>query len=189
MTYVRPTAAVADDPKGTGALLDLGARVDVSKGGHHVTTLDPSAGYYPDQSGAEGPVASLIGGQSVSHVGLRAGMRRDLWSAIQPNITTPLLARYMATLNSAVTKVDGRLTPGDPRPALAGLALFARQYLQTSPSAEFHFISSPLVTWIWLGGLIVLGGGLIAVWPIAELARGRVRARYLARVGQELGRA
>ena len=43
--------------------------------------------------------------------------------------------------------------------------------------------------WIWIGGLIVLVGGLIAIWPAPAALRSRVRARYLARVAQELGRA
>jgi cytochrome c-type biogenesis protein CcmF len=189
MTYVRPTAAVANDPKGTGALLDLGGTVSVAKGGHHVATLHPSAGYYPDQSGGEGPVGSLIGGQAVSHVGLDAGLRRDLWSAVQPNLQAPLLQRAMSTLNAAVTKVDAQRPAAAASSGLVALALFARAYLHSSPALQFHFIVSPLVTWIWIGGLIVFGGGLIALWPVAEGARGRLRARYLARVGQELGRA
>jgi cytochrome c-type biogenesis protein CcmF len=43
--------------------------------------------------------------------------------------------------------------------------------------------------WLWLGALIVLFGGLIAIWPPPGAVRGRVRARYLARVAQDLGRA
>jgi len=43
--------------------------------------------------------------------------------------------------------------------------------------------------WIWIGGLIVLLGGGVAIWPPPAAMRGRVRARYLSRVAQELGRA
>ena len=47
--------------------------------------------------------------------------------------------------------------------------------------------------WIWLGGLIVLGGGLIAIWPAPELgapARRRALARArAARPGARLTRA
>jgi cytochrome c-type biogenesis protein CcmF len=50
-------------------------------------------------------------------------------------------------------------------------------------------ISSPLVAWIWIGGLVVFTGGLIALWPAGDPARGRVRGRYAARVARELGRA
>ena len=50
-------------------------------------------------------------------------------------------------------------------------------------------IASPLVAWIWIGGLVVFAGGLIALWPTADAASRRVRARYAARVARELGRA
>ena len=45
------------------------------------------------------------------------------------------------------------------------------------------------MAWIWLGGLIVFAGGLIALWPAPDAARGRVRAGYAARVAQDLDRA
>jgi cytochrome c-type biogenesis protein CcmF len=50
-------------------------------------------------------------------------------------------------------------------------------------------ISSPLVTWIWLGGIIVFAGGLIALWPAPDAARRRATAGYAGRVARELGRA
>ena len=43
--------------------------------------------------------------------------------------------------------------------------------------------------WIWVGGLIVLLGGLTAIWPAPAALRRRLRASYFARVAQELGRA
>src|SRR5436305_9393103 len=85
--YVRATSAVASDPKSTGSLLDLGAEVEVTKGGRHVVTLYPSKGYYPAPDTSQGPVGSLIGsGEPTSHVALKAGLRRDIWSAVEPNI-------------------------------------------------------------------------------------------------------
>jgi len=45
------------------------------------------------------------------------------------------------------------------------------------------------VAWIWIGGLIVFAGGLIALWPAPDAARGRARAGYAARVAQDLDRA
>ena len=47
---------------------------------------------------------------------------------------------------------------------------------------EFLFIVSPLVTWIWLGALIIISGGLIALWPVPALARRRSTAPATARV-------
>jgi cytochrome c biogenesis factor len=50
---------------------------------------------------------------------------------------------------------------------------------------------SPLVTWIWLGALIVLAGGLGAIsGGLGAVSRPRmVRAKQAARVASELGRA
>jgi len=46
-----------------------------------------------------------------------------------------------------------------------------------------------LVTWIWLGALIVFAGGLVALWPAGAAARSPATATGLARVARELGRA
>jgi cytochrome c-type biogenesis protein CcmF len=42
---------------------------------------------------------------------------------------------------------------------------------------NFLMIVSPLVTWIWLGALIIAFGGLIALWPVPAFARRRAVAR------------
>jgi cytochrome c-type biogenesis protein CcmF len=70
--------------------------------------------------------------------------------------------------------------------ALSGLT---RSYAANPPPATFRLIVSPLVSWIWIGALIVFAGGLIALWPPARRAPRPVAARYAARVAQELGRA
>ena len=58
------------------------------------------------------------------------------------------------------------------------------------PPATFRIIVSPLVTWIWLGALIVFAGGLIALWPAPARRRAPPRAGAApARVARELGRA
>jgi hypothetical protein len=43
--------------------------------------------------------------------------------------------------------------------------------------------------WIWIGGLIVLGGGLIAIWPTPSAVRRRVAMRSRARAAHGLARA
>ncbi|MGI8558269.1 MAG: heme lyase CcmF/NrfE family subunit [Solirubrobacteraceae bacterium] len=178
MRYVRPTASVINDPKHTGSILDLGAVIDVSKHSRHVTTLYPSRGYYPAPDTSQGPVGSLIGGEATSHVGLKAGAARDLWSAVEPDVSAlqPLIA-----LGNKATP------PGRVDLALVALAAIGNHYLHAPPPAQFRFISSPLVTWIWIGGAIVLGGGLIALWPVPDVRR--VRSRALGRLAQDLGAA
>ena len=60
---------------------------------------------------------------------------------------------------------------------IQGLAVrkVANGYLQDAPPAIFHVIVNPLVTWMWIGGLIALAGALIALWP----SRGRRRGALL----------
>jgi cytochrome c-type biogenesis protein CcmF len=179
--YVRPTATITprQDAAHTGSTLSLGAVLDVSKGGHHVATLRPSQGYYDSGSPEQGSVGHLIGGQAVSHVSMSGGLTRDVWTAIAPNIETPALQRIIS--------VGNRTLP--PEQAELAIAFLARAYLKAPPPAQFHLIVSPLVMWIWIGGLIVFAGGLIAIWPTPSTVRRRVLAPSRARAAHGLVRA
>ena len=121
----------------------------------------------------------LIGGQPVSHISMDTGVTRDVWSAIQPNLEAPALKR--------IVQVGNRTLP--PQQALFGIGYLARAYLQHPPVAQFHFIVSPLVMWIWIGGLIVCGGALIAIWPAPSAVRRRAAAVARARGLRDLARA
>jgi cytochrome c-type biogenesis protein CcmF len=188
MRYVRSTGTVSTDPSHTGATMTLGAVLRVSRGGHYVTTLHPKAGFYPEVSVVPGQaVTSLINGQGVSLVALDSSLRRDLWAAV--NFSGATLPEQ-----PLVTKADGLVPtniPGNDQVILAYRLLGAieQHFVHYPPTLQFTLLASPLVTWIWLGGLIVLLGGLVAIWPPPAAMRGRVRARYLARIAQELGRA
>jgi cytochrome c-type biogenesis protein CcmF len=177
--YVRPTATITPkyDEAHTGSTLSLGAVLDVTKGGHHVTTLEPSEGFYASQEASQGSVGSLIGGQPVSHVAIDPGITRDVWTAIEPNIESPALAK--------IVKIGNRTLP--PEDGIVAIGYIAREYLKHPPQAQFHFIVSPLVMWIWIGGLIVLCGALIAIWPAPSVVRSRVRVG--SRLARGLSRA
>jgi cytochrome c-type biogenesis protein CcmF len=179
--YVRPTATITpkNDQAHTGSTLSLGAVLDVTKHGHHVATLRPSEGYYDSGEPAQGSVGHLIGGQAVSHISMSAGVTRDVWTAIAPDISTPALQR--------IVSVGNRTLP--PEESEVAIAFLARAYLKAPPEAQFHFIVSPLVMWIWIGGLIVFGGGLIAIWPAPSAVRRRVSVRSRARAKHGLARA
>jgi cytochrome c-type biogenesis protein CcmF len=179
--YVRPTATITpkNDAAHTGSTLSLGAVLDVSKHGRHVATLRPSEGYYDSGEPAQGSVGHLIGGQAVSHISMSAGLTRDVWTAIAPNIATPALQRILTAGNSTLP----------PDEAGVAIGYLARTYLQNPPTAQFHFIVSPLVMWIWVGGLIVFGGGLIAIWPAPSALRRRVGALSRTRAWHRLARA
>src|ERR1700722_1390697 len=148
--YVRPTASVTPkyDPVHTGSTLSLGAVLDVTKQGKHVTTLTPAEDFYDSGEPAQGSVAHLIGGQPVSQVGIDGGIKRDIWSAIAPNIDTPRLKRIIEIGNKTIPLVR-------PDEGMIAVAVMAREYMRSPPPAEFHLIVSPLVMWIWIGG----GGG------------------------------
>ena len=179
--YVRPTATITPkyDRAHTGSTLSLGAVIDVTKHGRHIATLDPSEGFYASQEASQGSVGSLIGGQPVSHVAIDPGITRDVWSAIEPDIEAPALQRIVTAGNRTLPPDEG----------IVAIAYLARAYLQHPPQAQFHFIVSPLVMWIWIGGLIVFGGGLIAIWPAPSAVRRRVSARSRARAAARPARA
>jgi cytochrome c-type biogenesis protein CcmF len=182
--YVRPTATITPkyDAAHTGATLSLGAVLNVSKHGKYVATLTPSEGFYDSGEPSQGSVGHLIGGQAVSHVSMNAGVTRDVWSAIAPDISTPRLQRIMTIANRTIPIVR-------PDEGMIAVAVMAREYMKTPPPAQFHLIVSPLVMWIWIGGLIVLGGGLIAMWPAPSAVRRRVGVRARSRAAQGLARA
>jgi cytochrome c-type biogenesis protein CcmF len=158
--YVRPTATVtgSEDAAHTGATLSLGAVLRVTRNGRYVATLLPSEGFYESGEQAQGSVGHLIGGQPVSHVSMSAGLTRDIWSAIAPEIETPRLKRIVALGNRMIPFVR-------PDEGMVAIAVLAREYLRHPPPAQFHLLVSPLVMWIWIGGLIVFGGGLLALSP------------------------
>jgi cytochrome c-type biogenesis protein CcmF len=167
--YVRATSALSNEK------VTLGAVLDVSRHGRHVTTLRPTRGYYASLDPSLGPVGRYFGGEATSEVGLRAGLRRDLWTAVQPDI---------GAMQSMIDGLDKRfpLATGGSEGLL--LAAVASRYEVAPPPASFRLIVSPLVEWIWLGGAIAAFGGLIALAPAA--ARVRRPAAVLSRV--RLGR-
>jgi cytochrome c-type biogenesis protein CcmF len=168
MTYVRATASITPkyDRAHTGSTMSLGAEVDVTKNGHHVATLQPSEGYYASGEAGLGAVSTLINGQAVSHISMDGGITRDVWSAVEPNIEAPALKRIIT--------IGDKTLPADE--ALVGIGYLAREYIKNPPPAQFNFKVSPLILWIWIGGLISVLGGLIAVWPAPSTVRSRVAA-------------
>ena len=182
--YVRPTA------QATAAKVSLGAVLDISKGAHHVTTLTTTRGFYPASTDPTvGPISEAFNGASDSQVGLRAGLTKDIWTVINPNLQ-PLQAEINRG-DQVFTKLMMSLTPSEARSpanvqfirlertrAISGLT---SRFVTHPWPAEFLLIVSPLVTWIWLGAIIIVTGGLIALSPIPALARRRSAAAYRAR--------
>jgi cytochrome c-type biogenesis protein CcmF len=160
----------------------LGAVLDVRRDGRHVTTLRTERGYYPSTAAFSSGsiVQGIFEGEATSEVGMKAGLTRDLWTAIRPD------PEYLnKVIDALVDKTKNQ--PVDRQFKAVGNLLGV--YRQGAFPAQFRLISSPLVTWIWLGGIIVFCGGLIALWPAPDAARRRATAGYAGRVARELGRA
>jgi cytochrome c-type biogenesis protein CcmF len=178
--YLRPTADVGHDTAGTGAPISLGAVLDVSKDGKH-TIVRPKRNFYPVNDPSVPMIARFFEGEPTSEVDVRWGLKRDLWFAVQPDL---------ASLIPAIREADRKF--GGPQFAkYQGLliATIAKSYAHDPPAANFRMIVSPLVSFIWIGGLIAVFGALIALWPGAETRRRAVRSVYAAKLARELSRA
>ncbi|HMI68721.1 MAG TPA: hypothetical protein VK510_01920, partial [Solirubrobacteraceae bacterium] len=119
-------------------------------------------GYYAAVDPGLGPVGRYFDGEATSEVGLSAGVRRDIWTAVQPDI---------GALQRMIDGLDRRFPLATGRSQGLLLAALAARYEVAPPPASFRLIVSPLVEWIWLGGAIAGFGGLIALWPAAAKAR------------------
>jgi cytochrome c-type biogenesis protein CcmF len=184
--YVRPTAGVSNQR------ITLGAVLDVSKGGRHVTTLRTARGFYPSQDASLGLIGRFFGGEADSDVGLRTGLTRDIWTVVNPDLTPlqPVINQgnkvFQAELGQIMTRfASGHVSPAQAQQAMAPLwqvrdqavAEIANRYATHPWSVDFLMIVSPLVMWIWLGALIIAAGGLIALWPVPAVARRRSTQR------------
>ena len=181
VTYREATASLGGDDAGTGAAISLGAVLDVRKGEQRFV-LRPSRNYYRTADPSKGPIGRFFEGEATSEVDLRWGLRRDLWTAIQPDV---------ATLTKAVQRLDRdpRIANAGPAQQLRAIAALAEIYRRDPPPAQFRALVSPLVVWIWVGGAVVLMGALIALWPAPEARMRRVSSLHGARLGRELSGA
>jgi cytochrome c-type biogenesis protein CcmF len=192
ITYVRPTASAGFDSRGSLARVSFGAVLNVAKNGRHVTTLHTTRRFYPATSDpTAGPISEAFNGASDSEVGLRAGLTRDIWTVVNPNLD-PLQTRIkrgdqvFITLMGSLSAAEARqpqtiaFIRAERARAIAGLT---SQFVSHPWGVNFLLIVSPLVTWIWLGAIIIAIGGLIALWPIPAMARRRSAALAGARPG------
>jgi cytochrome c-type biogenesis protein CcmF len=186
--YDGPTSRIDVTRDGVERLV-FGARLTVSKDGKKVGVLKPERGYYPI-SGA--PFAGAIGryfdGESTSEIAMKAGVGLDIWSAVTPNLdpTLETVKKGDAVFKRALTTMEPRAYSEALGTAIRGLT---DGYARNAPPATFRLIVSPLVAWIWIGGLLVFLGGIICIWPTPDLAHRRATAGYAARVARDLGRA
>src|SRR4051794_3735363 len=177
ITYLRPTATLGSDKAGTGAPISFGAVLKARDHQGKTTILRPSRNFYPSRDASKGAIGRYFEGEATSEVDLRWGLRRDLWAAIRPDISS---------LDGPIREANRKF--GSASGDVQGLviAAIAERYRRDPPPATFRVIVSPLVSWIWIGGGIVLLGALIAAWPSPEARLRRVRSLYAARIGRDL---
>ena len=186
LTYAKPTGGLSIADNGRLEKLDLGAELHVRRDGETMM-LRPERSFFPGNEADLGPVSRYFEGEATSEVGLRAGLRRDFWSVVSPNVES---------LQSVVRRGDAVFRGADELPQaersfLLGETLrrLVARYRAERSEVTFRVIVSPLVTWVWIGSLVVFAGGLISLWPAPAGIRRRVATAYSARLGRELGRA
>ncbi|MGA8745162.1 MAG: cytochrome c-type biogenesis CcmF C-terminal domain-containing protein [Solirubrobacterales bacterium] len=183
VTYVRPTVNVNSQAFTFGSILA------VAQGGDRFT-LNPTRRYFRPTGAGPSTISSFFAGEEDSHVGLNAGLLTDFWTAVEPDISavkrqvqaadqgfkacvggapgTPPQCKAVAAMMRAAA-ANPRLRPT----ALAEIGALqlatadriAKSYLTDSSPAIFKVIVNPLVTWMWIGGLIALAGAAVALWP------------------------
>jgi cytochrome c-type biogenesis protein CcmF len=167
----------------------FGAKLTVFKHGRRVGVLRPERGYYPIEGA---PFAGAIGryfdGESTSEIAMFAGFGRDVWAAVTPDLDPTLVTVKKG--DKIFANALGKMSSQQYSTAL-GTAIreLTASYSKRAPPATFRLIVSPLVAWVWIGGLLVFIGGLICIWPTPDLAHRRATAGYAARVAKDLGRA
>ena len=190
VTYVKPTGAVIPAENGRLERIDLGAVLRISQDGKPVATMRSRRSFFPTPAPMAGAISRYFEGEATSEVALAAGVRRDVWTVVSPDVGELLPRVREGDRVFARAQEGGQLSPRDSS-VLVGQALrgLAANYAQDPPPATFRLIVSPLVTWIWIGAILTFLGGLIAMWPAPGGATRRVSAAYAARVARDLGRA
>jgi cytochrome c-type biogenesis protein CcmF len=181
VTYRMPTAEVLGDSGGTGAPITFGAVLEVRRG-DEVFALHPLRNYFPSNDPTVGPVARFFEGEATSEVALDWGLREDLWAAVRPDIAAP-------EIQGAIEEADRRFADASGDVQAIAIAAIADRYRRDPPPAAFRMLVSPLVSWIWVGGGVVVLGALVALWPAGDARGRRMRSLYAARLGRELSRA
>lgn len=159
----------------------LGATVGVYRDGKRIETIHPTREYFPSLDPQYGPVSRFFMGEAATEVALDAGATRDLWVAMQPD--GDALAGALDALDK---QLKGTTAPYARGPVLA--VRLAQLYAQRPSPVTFQVIVSPLVTWIWIGAIIMGLGSLLALWPGGDLQTRRARAKQAARVARDVRR-
>jgi cytochrome c-type biogenesis protein CcmF len=191
ITYVKPTVEV-DNEK-----MSLGSVLRVEEGGDVVGYLRPNRAFFRPTGQETGLISTYFDGEATSEVGLRTGLGHDLWVAEAPNVggiqrgarladqgfracvrgapgTPPQCKALGGLMRAAAANPSLRSQAFEQISRLQGLAAenVAESFLTSKAPSTFKVIVNPLVTWMWIGGIIALAGALIALWPASGRRRG-----------------
>src|SRR5215208_46407 len=161
--YVKPTGALLQDDAGTGAPVTLGAVLEVRKG-DKTSTYRPARNYYPASDGTGGPIGRYFQGEANSEIDTRWGLLGNFWVAVQPDIND---------LQGPIDEANRRFGKSEPDTQALIIAALVERYRTNAPPAQFRAIHSPMVMWIWVGGIVVIFGSVVALWPSPDARRRR----------------
>lgn len=182
VTYTQPTVE-----RSKQALI-FGAELEVDRDGGQFAKLNPTRQYHQVTDGRPRGIATYFEGEATSEVGLKAGLRSDFWTSVEPDTAEIQRRARVADSRFAayMTQVVQPLIRQDPsRIAAISDQLKEVQSLATdkiisgytesgsAPSVTVRVIVSPMVSWIWVGAVIAILGALFAIWPGGLLSRSR----------------
>jgi cytochrome c-type biogenesis protein CcmF len=191
ITYRQPTSSIDSDEQ----KLSFGAILDVERNGEQVALLAPEREYFSSRNAdPAAPLRSFFEGEATSEVGRREGVARDIWTAMQPDLTS--FDEVIEKGDEIFARIAGQLDPDDPVATQViaqqqgeAIRALSDRYLSETPPADIRFNINPFVIWIWIGGIVAMLGALFALWPVADARRRRVSDLYAARLASELERA
>jgi cytochrome c-type biogenesis protein CcmF len=187
-TYVKPTYSVTD------ARVSFGAKIDITRNGKQITTLNTSRSYYPAANDQDGLVGSFFdAGNADTTVALDSTPVHDFWAVVSPNLNplsgviqkgnTVFRNEYNYVVDVArkhkltATQFNQLLTTSRfYSNRTAAVDEIAHQYVMHNYPVQFLMIVNPLVLWLWFGGIIMVIGALISMVPAAAFQRSRVRS-------------
>jgi cytochrome c-type biogenesis protein CcmF len=188
VTYLEPTSRI----DATEQKLVFGAVLDVRRDGEQVALLSPAREFFASSSADPGaPLRGFFEGEATSEVGRKEGVSRDIWTAMQPDLTS--FDQVIADGDALFARLAAQLDLSDPAAAAVladqqgeAIAGLGQRYLNRTPPAEFRVNVNPFVIWIWIGGIVGMLGALFGLWPGAEARRSRVSDVYAAKLAREL---
>ena len=108
--------------------------------------LRPSRNYFPSQDVSMGHDRPVLPRRVDQRGGPGSGLARDVWTAMQPDLQRA---------ERADPRGNRRFADAAPQVQAIAIAALPQRYVRKAPPATFRLIVNPMVTWIWLGGLIV----------------------------------